>query len=177
MWCDFILPVVVCGCVHVARESHSKFKDHFVRVYLMQSRQSVLVDQIGADATVEELPCWKKHVQIRICYAQTVLNSGADTLWLRKQKWQAIFVVQQIALFCIILYYSVTRRQNEDDTRKANYPTSHEPVWKIQRELVLLLYIYKKKIACTLLSRNCCDILKVDHINYQPGTWKLFFPQ
>lgn len=58
MWCDLILPVGVCGCVHVARE----FKDRFVRDYLMQGRQSVLVDQIGADAAVEELPRWKKNM-------------------------------------------------------------------------------------------------------------------
>lgn len=62
LWCDFVPPVVVPGCVHVAGESHSEFEEHFVRVYLMQSRESVLVDQIGVDATVEQQPRWKKHM-------------------------------------------------------------------------------------------------------------------
>lgn len=62
MWCDFILPVVLV-VAYAWLVSHTRScKDHFVRVYLMQSRQSVLVNQIGVDATVEQLPCWKKHM-------------------------------------------------------------------------------------------------------------------
>lgn len=80
MWFDFILPVVLV-VAYTWLVSHTwSLKDYFVRVYLMQSRQSVLVNQIGVDATVEQLPCWEGR---STCANQDPLRCDCAKLWSR----------------------------------------------------------------------------------------------